>query len=305
MDPLNDLSEADRWTSAVLDEVFKAFVSSTALSQMLVYKGARVLRFRLQETLRASFDIDANLSSFAANADGVPDGPNLESIRDLTHRAVSGYFERQEPVRYVLERSMITNRRKSGAHPRGWDVYWLFLHVRDLAAESTVSSFEGQLRMDIASPELLSDNSVSPLVVDGHTINAATLERIAGEKLRAFLTHLPTYRKKLGETTDLERRVKDLYDLVRIIRKRPLSDAVFWTIAGEEFRLACQSRCVDCEGTASFREEWDETEKSYAADKTLPGDVTFKEVEATVDEITSFLATKGFVPFRIELPNAG
>jgi hypothetical protein len=89
MDPLEKLTEADRWKSTILDQVFKALVSSPDLSKLLVYKGARILRLRLGEMLRASFDIDASLSNFAANADKPA---NLETIKELAQRAISDFF---------------------------------------------------------------------------------------------------------------------------------------------------------------------------------------------------------------------
>jgi hypothetical protein len=36
-----------------------------------------------------------------------------------------------------------------------------------------------------------------------------------------------------------EFRVKDLHDIARILRARPMSDATFWNDAGQEFLLAC------------------------------------------------------------------
>src|SRR5262245_22421489 len=244
MAPGSPDNAADRWKLQVLDEVFKALASSQELSQQLIYKGARVLRLRLQEFLRASFDIDASLATFAANVQMASDERSREQMRLLAHRAINDYFEAQDPVRYQLERATIINRRRRGPHPRGWDVYWLELHVRDLAGEAAAGAVSDPLRIDIAAAESWSDRSLSPLELDGRMVRAVTLERIAGEKLRAFLSSLPFYRKKLGERLD-ERRVKDLYDIVRIARKYPVMDGDFWQTAGAEFRLACQSRCID------------------------------------------------------------
>ena len=302
MDPTSSLSEQDRWRSAVLDEVFKAMAASPALSESLVYKGARVLRLRLKEVLRASFDIDASLASFAANAGMATDGASRESLRSLAHKAIVHYFENQDPVRYELTNSTLASRRRIGPHPRGWDVYWLDIQIRDLTAEGAAVAPASQLRIDIAAPELLSEYSVSPIELDGHIIKAVTLERISGEKLRAFLSCLPTYRRKLKETTDVERRVKDLYDLVRIISKRPLTDEPFWVTAGGEFQLACKSRYIDCSGLPSFKEDWDRTRQEYAAAKTLPSDVTFEQAETTLEQVAAFLAEKGFTPIAFDIP---
>lgn len=293
----------------VLDEVFKALASSQELSQQLIYKGARVLRLRLQEFLRASFDIDASLATFAANVQMASDERSREQMRSLVHRVINDYFEAQDLVRYQLERSTIINRRKTGPHPRGWDVYWLELHVRNLAGEGAAGTGSDPLRIDIAAAELWSDRSLSPLDIDGRTVSAVTLERIAGEKLRAFLSSLPYYRKKIhgrakarrAEDSD-GRRVKDLYDLVRIARRYPVTDGDFWQTASTEFRLACQSRCIDCGGYISFRQGWDETRQDYEADRTLPDDVSFEQVEETLDLITDFLIGKKVIPFYFDLP---
>lgn len=118
MDLINALSEQQRWESTILDEIFKALASSQDLSRMLIYKGARVLRLRLQESLRASFDIDACLTNFAANTDGNSRSASLDVIKMLANRAIIAYFEAQEPVRYELLRVSLANRRKIGPHPR-------------------------------------------------------------------------------------------------------------------------------------------------------------------------------------------
>lgn len=76
-------------------------------------------------------------------------------------------------------------------------------------------------------------------------MHAYTLVRIAGEKLRAFLSSLPAYRakvKKPGEAV----RAKDLYDISRIRRVHGLEQIEFWRRAGEEFHVACRYRYIDC-----------------------------------------------------------
>src|SRR5260370_13120419 len=173
MDPPSSLGTVDKWQLGVLDEIFKALAHSRELSQQLIYKGARVLRLRLQEDLRASFDIDASLANFSANVGMATDEQSREQIGRLEHRAIDDYFEGQERVRFKLERSTITNRRNNGPHPRGWDIYWLELHVRDLAVESSAAT-AGQLRIDIAAAEKLSEPSGSPIHLDGPTIKWST-----------------------------------------------------------------------------------------------------------------------------------
>ena len=115
------LSREDKWKSETLDHVFNALAFSAEFSQRLVYKGARVLRLLLNEVTRASLDIDASFANIAANVSVSEE--DLEHLRALASAAVTTYFESQEPVRFSLERTAIANRRRSGEHPRGWNVY--------------------------------------------------------------------------------------------------------------------------------------------------------------------------------------
>ena len=106
------------------------------------------------------------------------------------------------------------------------------------------------LEIDVAAPETLGPDAVETITVKGIPARVYALHRIAGEKLRAYLTSLPAYRRKM-QGGDREFRVKDLHDIARILRARPVSDAKFWTEASHEFQLACESRLVDCRGTAA------------------------------------------------------
>jgi hypothetical protein len=292
------LSREDKWKSETLDQVFNALALSAELSERLVYKGARVLRLLLNEVTRASLDIDASLANIAANVSVSEE--DLEHLRALANTTITTYFESQEPVRFTLDRTAIANRRRSGDHPRGWNVYWLDLAVRDMTAGNTLGAIPA-LRIEIASPELLSEHSVSRIDLNGHQVNAVTLERMAGEKLRAFLSSLPAYRKKLGQKIHPP-RVKDLYDLARILRKRPLEDEKFWRTSGGEFLLACQSRYIDCAGIQTFQEEWNNTQAAYTADPTIPDDVPCSEAASSLEQIVANMATMALFPFSFGLP---
>ena len=192
------LSRDDKWKSETLDHVFNALALSPDLSERLIYKGARVLRLLLNEVTRASLDIDASFANVAANASvGQED---LEHLRTLAATAITNYFDSQEPVRFALARTTIANRRRSGEHPRGWNVYWLDLEVRDLAARNTLGTTP-TLRIEIASPELLSEHSIAPISLNGCQVNAVTLERMAGEKLRIPQQPARIPRKTWAENT--------------------------------------------------------------------------------------------------------
>ncbi len=251
------------------------------------------MRLLLNEITRASYDIDA---SFAANASVGRD--DLERLRTLAHGAITAHFENQQPVRYTLQDSRIANRRRTGEHPRGWDVYWLKLDIRDMAARDNLVR---TLRIDIAASELVSEHSISTIQLNGRPIQAVTLERMVGEKLRAFISGLPAYRSKIQKPTHPP-RAKDLYDLARIRRKRPLEDREFWRISGGEFYLACKSRCIDCEGSRTFKERWDKTEREYSGNPIASGDVPFTEAEETVDQVVALLGEIGPIPFAFPLP---
>lgn len=290
-------SEADAWKCEVLDEVFEAIASSKELVDALVFKGARVLNIRLGGG-RQSFDIDSNfLPMFVADhSDRNFQREFLERV--LTH-AVHQYFERQDPVRYQLDRLKVQPPpNKLNRHPMGWDAFEVRLSVNDLSRR--VSSLPA-LVIDVAAPEVLLDTSVSRLLVGLHEVNAYTLERIAGEKLRAFLSSLPAYRakvKKPGESV----RAKDLYDLTRILRARSISEALFWQRVGHEFRTASKSRYIDCAGLVTFHEAWDITHKSYMA-ATIPKDIAFEEVATALAVIVDFFEREGLTPFSFALPS--
>jgi hypothetical protein len=151
--------------------------------------------------------------------------------------AVRRHFERQAPVRFELT-ELSVRTYPSNSHPMGWDAFKVKLNVNDLMRR--VKGLPS-LEIDVAAPEQMLDSSVSPLEVGGHFVFAYTLERIAGEKLRAFLSSLPAYRSKVKKPGEAV-RAKDLYDLSRIRRVHGLEQVDFWKLAGEEFRIACRSR---------------------------------------------------------------
>ena len=158
------------------------------------------------------------------------------------------------------------------------------------------------LRIEIAATESLSAHSIAPLPLNGRVVQAVTLERMAGEKLRAFISSLPAYRNKIQQRIHIP-RAKDLYDLARIRRKRPLEERVFWQISGQEFRLACQSRCIDCGGVPTFKERWDTTKQVYHSDATIPDDVPFTEAQDTLEQVVALLGEMGVIPFAFDLPD--
>lgn len=283
-------TEANNWIYVVLDHLFEALAGSDELVGALVFKGARVLSLRLGGG-RQSRDIDSNfLPTFVEeHIDRNQQREFLE--RELT-RAIRRHFERQDPVRYELVQVRVQNHPAKGKHPLGWDAFQIRISVNDASRDVRGLPV---IEIDVAAPEELLGSSISPLRVGSREVSAYTLERIAGEKLRAFLTTLPAYRTKFKKPGNAV-RVKDLYDLARILRFYPIEAEVFWQKVAKEFEVACRSRYVDCEGIATFQEAWSVTEKSYASGM-IPSDIPFQEAAAALDAIVEFIGRQGTLPF--------
>ena len=160
-----------------------------------------------------------------------------------------------------------------------------------------------KLRIDIAPPEIYSARSISDLKIGATTVRALSLERMTGEKLRAFLSCLPSYRRKINNPQPpVIRRAKDLYDLAKIAAVHSLASKDFWLDAAVEFRLACESRCISCQGIETFREDWLGTETAFRDDRTLPNDLDFKQVSEVLHWVVEFLKDSQFLPFDYPLP---
>ena len=278
----------------MLDQIFEALAASKKLTEALVFKGARILKLRLDGG-RQSFDIDSNLSvSFAKQFPSRnQQGDFLEA--ELS-QSIRRHFERQNPVRFELA-GLKVRQHPPNSHPMGWDAFTVRINVNDLTRN--VRGLPA-LEIDVAAPEDLFDHSVSTIKIGGRDVYAYTLERITGEKLRAFLSSLPTYRAKLKKPGDVV-RAKDLYDITRIFRAHDLADEEFWRAVGQEFRLACQGRYIDCAGLPTFMEQWDVTKKTYSQ-ASIPPDIPFNEVEESIAAIINFFERGKLVPFSFQLP---
>ena len=292
--------QQSRWKSELLRHALSAFASDEALRQALIFKGARILNLRLGDESRQSLDIDSNMSFEFQHEHN-----NFEAqrtfFRGRIKAALQRFFGQQEPVRYFVESVEVEMKPRGGAHPFGWSGLTAKIRVRDgqLTGVLGLPSVE----VDIASPEELGPNALSDLIIQNAlTIRAYTLERIAGEKMRAFLSSLPTYIRKIRRRSD-NVRVKDLYDLARIRRARPITNQNFWKSAGNEFQIACKSRYIDCLGLASFHENLEITRELFQNDQTLPKDIAFDDVLQTLSETVGLFEKYGIVPFEFPLPN--
>jgi len=148
--------------------------------------------------------------------------------------------------------------------------------------------------IEIAAPELFGPEAIETCEFLGAPSRVYSLHRIAGEKLRAYLTSPPEYRGKMGGG-DREFRVKDLHDLGRILRTKPETDRDFWQKAASEFRLACQSRFVDCQGPKTFYQGWSLARSRYEADMNLAR-VPFAEAETALNAILGVFTAEGVFP---------
>jgi len=294
--PDMDKVQSDRWRNQLVGEVFKAMVAHESLKNALIFKGAWILNIHLG-TERQSLDIDSNFL-----AEFVDKHPDLDGRKNWLERhiepAVRNYFESQEPVRFQLQGVKVKKSPPREPHERGWDGLVAEIKVRD-ELHPSIPNFPNA-EIEIAAPELLGANAVTSLELDGFTMRAYTLQRIAGEKLRAFLTSLPAYCKKMKRGTRAP-RVKDLHDLARILEARPIENEDFWREASAEFILACKSRYVDCLGLETFHEAWEVTRQAYETDANLPS-IPFHNAEAALQTAVAFIKKLGVFPLIFEVP---
>lgn len=285
------------WKNNALDVVFRAMAESASLRGYLIFKGGRILHLLLPSMPRQSYDLDAALTSSFVTA-----FPDREAQRAVLERelstALSRYFERQDIVRYQLNRITVTLNPRAD-HPRGWNAFDVAIYL----ADNTRADTRGipRLELDVVAQEALGEHAITSLVVDGAPVKVYALHRVAGEKLRAYLTSLRAYREKLRRPGD-SIRAKDIYDVAQIVKQRPLSDEHFWRLAGHEFRLACESRFVDCSGRETFEIAEAETASTYRADTTIPKDIDFDEAWVLVMRIVERFEREGVVPFDFPLP---
>jgi hypothetical protein len=293
-------TEQNQWKNDVLEFVLEAFARHEPLRSVLVFKGARILNMRLGDTpLRQSFDLDSNLN--VQCADKYPlKADRLTFLKKQSEVALRKHISRQDPAHFKLNFVTVDVNPPNDPHPFNWDGYKVKINMAD--ADRPAIKSPPNAEIDIASPETLGLDAVSDLELsNGLTVHAYTLERIAGEKMRAFLSSLPAYITKIGRRIDAI-RVKDLYDIARIRRAREVKDNAFWKTAGHEFRLACGSRFIDCAGIQTFAENLDTTRQRYESDPTLPKDITFAEAWTTIQDILKLYEKLGIVPFEYPIP---
>lgn len=293
---MNQRDQKD-WQDRALAEVLAGVASKDSLKKALIFKGARILNLHLK-TQRQSLDIDTNLSvEFQQSMPGRQE--QADWFESQLTRVLETHFESQNPVRYTLRSVKVTNKPQREPHHHGWDGLIAEIRITDNRHQSVRTL--PALKLEIAAPEHLGMNAICELSLGEAVIQAYSLPRIAGEKLRAFLSSLPTYRNKIGSVERIA-RAKDLFDLARILEHRPIADQEFWINVEKEFVLACENRLVDCFGIQSFHENWEQTEQTYISDPSL-NDVPWKAAETTLGTITSFLAAREVFPLVYPIPD--
>lgn len=288
-------TQRERWVNEVLREVMAALMHDEALQQALVFKGAWILNLHLGEN-RHSMDIDATAEPGWVQEMGSLD--NQETfLREHLPRAVHRHFERQNPVRFTLEDATF-ERNPPVLHPRGWDMLQVKLEIHDHSLTHTRSLPRAEL--EVAAAESYGPDAVEWRDFLGTPARVYALHRIAGEKLRAYLTSLPDCRAKM-QGGSREFRVKDLHDLARIVRQHPLEDGGFWEKAMREFNLACESRLVDCAGLETFQQDWAQARLRYEQDRHLTA-IPWAEAESALKQILAGISAKARFPWIFEVP---
>ena len=288
---LMDTATSDRWTNEILNELFQAVIAWAPLRDALIFKGARILNLYLGDS-RQSLDIDCNMAPRLVASATVLEA-QAHFLEAQIPLALRHHFESQNPVRFKVGSVKVLRNPPKG-HLRGWNAFLLKIAVQDVSHAGVVGL--PTLKIDVAAPETLGPDAVATLHFRETPARVYALHRIAGEKLRAYLTSLPAYRRKM-KGGDRSFRVKDLHDIARILRVRPASDTEFWRGAGDEFQLACQSRLVDCRGLESFMESWPLARASYETDRSLDS-VTFAEAEQALKTVVGLIEGRGIFPLE-------
>ncbi|MBI2919539.1 MAG: nucleotidyl transferase AbiEii/AbiGii toxin family protein [Planctomycetes bacterium] len=287
--------KAEAWKVGVLDTIVRAIAESPALANAVVLKGGQILSRRLGKVGRVSLDLDASLTPSFVRKSGAPDSW-AGALEAELRVAIERSFDRMDPAHYSLERI----RAAAKKHPRGWDGVDVSLGI----ADRRLPGARGlpAIRLDFSAPERLTAASVSPIEIDGHFVSAYTLERIAAEKVRALLQSLPAWRAKIGSVPRDVPRVRDVHDLARILAARSETVGTFWEVVASEFRIACESRFVDCEGMESFEGDRQTIQVLYETDPKL-SEIPFSRAWSALETIVRDMETRGAVPIRFPLPD--
>ena len=288
-------AQQKQWKDETINHILIALSRNENIRNCLIFKGAIILNLLLNTT-RLSLDLDSNLDiEFAHKFPKRKDQKKF--LHEKIQQALTNYFEDQNPVRYEINQLGVEANQEI-ADPKGRNAFKINITLID--HENSDIRGLPRLIIDIAAPESFSKISLIDLPIENNTIKAYSLERITGEKARAFLSSLPTYRNKISKSPRAV-RVKDLYDLSRIIKKKQINENEFWKKAGEEFHLACKSRFVDCKGVESFMENWEVTKDTYEKETIIPSDIGIDDVKNNLFSIINYWEKIRIIPFNYRL----
>jgi len=288
-----DKIKRDQWLDKSLNVLLEVFAKDEAIKNILTFKGARILRYYLGDKSRFSMDIDSSLSFNFVSTHKIK-AEQVAFLENAFSSALSKYFLSQDIIKYKLGNLKIKANPPEKEHPYGWDGFKVTINLLDVALQSVRGI--PRIEIDIAYPEKLTEHSIKRIeIIKDCYIKAYSLERIAGEKPRAFLSTLPAYFKKMGKTSRSV-RAKDLYDIAKILEVRNIDNREFWLTAGNEFREACKSRYIDCEGIKTFTENVNITELTYRKDPTIPKDVSFMKAWESLEIIVRFWESNRILP---------
>lgn len=263
------------WQDEALDFVLQAIAQSPTLTELMVFRGARILYRHLGAPRRQSLDLDAVLRL----------QPTRETLGDAITEALTGAVEAEDPVRYDVTRVRVVPA-PAVPHRRGWDGYRVDITLHDRRRPGVLGI--PRLTVDLGAPERLGEHSVELLSIGSGTVQACTLENMTALKIRAFLQSSPDHRTRLGDGTRAL-RVKDLADLGRIWDVRHDAHDDFWRIVGTELRMACTDRLVICQGWQTFAVLEDEAAQQFARDPIVAatGDfaMTWQKVRRVIDRL--------------------
>ncbi len=294
-----DPREQERWKDEALHVVLEALANDPELSRMLVLKGARALGRLLPGLSRMSLDIDAGLTR-GFGSDATEPEQLAGRLQELFGRAIRTQVQGMDPLIYDLGRVSLEPVPPNG-HPFGWQGYLVRINLQDLRRPGVLGI--PALQLDVTAEEDLGPAALTTLDIGGRRVQGYSMIRQAAEKLRAFLESLPAHRSKLGSSRTRSVRVKDIADIFRIVEHHPPGDDAFWKGVGEEFRRACLSRYVDCEGPATFRQNLPVTEQTYLDDTTLREEPSFDLAWARFEAVLATLEEMNTFPVVAPLPD--
>ena len=227
-------------------------------------------------------------------------------LETLLGEALRTHFAEQAVDRYGIKSVNVRKKPRNKPHPAGLDGYKVSIGIED-RARPAVKGLPA-IKIDIAAPEELGEHSVGELEIAGHSVIAYREPRLIGEKLRAFLSSLPEFRRKsprsrtdgpVGERI----RVKDVFDIAVCESVYSLQgNDEFWAEVMDEFVMACRSRGVDCEGLSTFEQKLAETRQQYEADEGLQSSIEFEAAWKVIQEIVTRMEHQGVVPLEFPLP---